>query len=297
MKFINLRYDRVSRALTTTDTDAGSVVDNATTTLHVDPIDGCVMDLVYGVVMREGTTLKGHPFSRLDSDGDAILYSDVLRACTGGALPVSLRLTWDDNRIEQSRTCILKVRHSPDADIMTEVRYSDLAMTRNSSMLWVPRWRYATGAVVVHNGAMWLALTSSTGSEPMAGSDVWVEVGGTESEDIGVLMGIRGNVQEQLDALQERIEESRDAGLRTVQVTVPRGNWVATDGGWVQTIQHIGIRADSQTRVTWERDQYLECWKADVYITAVTDGSATVMAATRPATNVTLTLTQWSETE
>lgn len=286
MKTIVLSYDRDTRTLSASDTDAGSVVDNGVTTLHVDRIPGCTMDLVYGLVLRSGTSLVGSPYSRLDDDGDAILYSNVLRACTGGALPVTLRLTYDDNTVEHSKSCILKVRFAPEADIKSTVEYSDLAMTRNSSMSWVDRWRYNKGAVAVHNGALWLALSQTKGEEPKKGSDKWVQVGGTESEDIGVLMGIRGNVQDQLDGKNSRIY--------AFDMMAAAGMWTRrADGSWAQTIYHVGLHVGHEIRVTWARESYLGCWISNVRIESIEDGSATLVADSKPDENLRITVTGW----
>ena len=286
MRTLYLTYDRAKRTLSASDDRAGSIVDNGVTTLHVDPIPGCTMDLVFGVVLRaeNGRALRGYPFSRLDSKGDAILYSDVLRACTGGALPVALRITYDNNAVESSEPCILKVHYSPDADTATQIQYSDLAMTRNSSMEWVGAWTYARGAIVTHKGAMWVAKAESLGDEPRSGSTAWKLVS-VESEKLEALDGIRGNVQEQLDAKNGRIT--------TFSITIPWPTWTETEEGWTNRVQHIGLRAGHEVRVSWNRESFLDCWTADVRVQDITDGEAVVVATSKPIANTTLTIMEW----
>jgi hypothetical protein len=288
MKTVYLTYDRVRRTLSASDDRAGSVVDNGVTTLHVDPIQGCTMDLVFGIVLRteSGKSLKGHPFSRLDAKGDAVLYSDVLRACTGGALPVALRLTYDNGTVESSEPCILKVYYSPDADVSTQVQYSDLAMTRNSSMSWVGAWTYERGAVVTHNGAIWVARAESVGEEPNIASTAWKAIS-TEPEKLSALEGIRGNVQDQLDGKNEKIT--------TFSVTIPGPSWTETEEGWVNTVQHVGFHEGHEVRVTWTRESYLDCWTADVRVLSVSDGKAVVIATSKPIANTVLTIEEWKE--
>lgn len=284
MKTIVLSYDRMTRTLSASGTDAGSVVDNATTTLHIDPIPGATMDLVFGVVIRDGDRLKRYPFSRVDANGDAVLFSDVLSACTGGALPVSLRLTYDNNAVEVSTPIILKVRMAPNADIESQVQYSDLALTRNSSLAWDERWLYSVGSVVTHQGALWLAKTSSVASEPREGSADWVRVS-ADTKAMTALEGVRGNVQQQLDAKQERI--------MTIRLAVPFGGWVKTEEGWAQTIYHVGLKGGHEVRVSWERPDYLECWVSDVRIESITDGSAVIVVTDKPQTTLSLVITEW----
>lgn len=286
MRTLYLTYDRAKRTLSASDDRAGSIVDNGVTTLHVDPIPGCTMDLVFGVVLRaeNGRALRGYPFSRLDSKGDAILYSDVLRACTGGALPVALRITYDNNAVESSEPCILKVHYSPDADTATQVQYSDLAMTRNSSMEWVGAWTYARGAIVTHKGAMWVAKAESLGDEPRSGSTAWKLVS-VESEKLEALDGIRGNVQEQLDA--------KNGKITTFTITIPWPTWTETEEGWTNRVQHVGLRAGHEVRVSWNRESFLDCWTADVRVQDITDGEAVVVATSKPIANTTLTIMEW----
>ena len=286
MRTLYLTYDRAKRTLSASDDRAGSIVDNGVTTLHVDPIPGCTMDLVFGVVLRaeNGRALRGYPFSRLDSKGDAILYSDVLRACTGGALPVALRITYDNNAVESSEPCILKVHYSPDADTSTQIQYSDLAMTRNSSMEWVGAWTYARGAIVTHKGAMWVAKAESLGDEPRSGSTAWKLVS-VESEKLEALDGIRGNVQEQLD--------SKNGRITTFSITIPWPTWTEAEDGWTNRVQHIGLRAGHEVRVSWNRESFLDCWTADVRVQDITDGEAVVMATSKPIANTTLTIMEW----
>ena len=286
MRTLYLTYDRAKRTLSASDDRAGSIVDNGVTTLHVDPIPGCTMDLVFGVVLRaeNGRALRGYPFSRLDSKGDAVLYSDVLRACTGGALPVALRITYDNNTVESSEPCILKVHYSPDADTATQIQYSDLAMTRNSSMEWVGAWTYARGAIVTHKGAMWVAKAESLGDEPRSGSTAWKLVS-VESEKLEALDGIRGNVQEQLDAKNGRIT--------TFTITIPWPTWTEAEEGWTNRVQHVGLRAGHEVRVSWNRESFLDCWTADVRVQDITDGEAVVVATSKPVANTTLTIMEW----
>lgn len=286
MRTLYLTYDRAKRTLSASDDRAGSIVDNGVTTLHVDPIPGCTMDLVFGVVLRaeNGRALRGYPFSRLDSKGDAVLYSDVLRACTGGALPVALRITYDNNTVESSEPCILKVHYSPDADTSTQVQYSDLAMTRNSSMEWVGAWTYARGAIVTHKGAMWVAKAESLGDEPRSGSTAWKLVS-VESEKLEALDGIRRNVQEQLD--------SKNGKITTFSITIPWPTWTEAEDGWTNRVQHIGLRAGHEVRVSWNRESFLDCWTADVRVQDITDGEAVVVATSKPVANTTLTIMEW----
>lgn len=288
MRTLYLTYDRAKRTLSASDDRAGSIVDNGVTTLHVDPIPGCTMDLVFGIVLRNenGRALRGYPFSRLDAKGDAVLFSDVLRACTGGALPVALRITYDNNTVESSEPCILKVYYSPDADVSTQVQYSDLAMTRNSSMEWVGAWTYARGAIVTHNGSLWVAKAESIGDEPRTASTAW-RVVSVDTEKMSALEGIRGNIQEQLDG--------KNGKLTTFSVTIPYPTWTETEEGWLNTVQHVGLRAGHEVRVSWNRESFLDCWTADVRVQSVSDGEAVVMATSKPVANTVLTITEWIE--
>lgn len=286
MKTIVLTFDRATRALSASDSDAGSVVDNGVTQLFIAPIDGCVIDIVFGVVLREGSkALRGYPFSRVDEQGYAVLYSDVLKACTNGALPISLRLTWDYGGVENSNVIVLKVRYAPDADVRTQVQYSDLAMTRNSSMEWVASWRYPKGSVVTHEGALYICTEDTVGGTPGT-SPSWLRAS-ADGEQLAMLKGVRENVQDQLDRKQERIA--------TFDLTAPFGGWAQrADGFWAQTVQHIGLHKGHEVRVMWPRDSYLTCWRADLRVESVADGSAVIVTTEKPDENATITLEEWS---
>lgn len=254
MRSITLVFDEESNHLHTDTSDAGSTVDSGVTTLHVDPIDGCVMDLVFGVMLRSEGRLVGYPFSRLDENGDAVLYSDVLSACTGGTLPVSLRMTYPDGSVRSSRQCILTVASIPDPSALTTPSYKDVIMTRNSSYAWESRWTYPEGSIVLYDGILWVASKTSKGEIPGTG-DAWINI------SVG------------------------QKPIVTFDVYLPPGSsW--TDGRY--KVEHVGFRSGQRVVVNWADEDYLDCWIANIRLSEVSDGRGTFDCDSLPERMLTL---------
>lgn len=263
MRSITFVFDEDTNRFYTDTSDAGSTVDSGVTTLHVDPIEGCVMDLVFGVMLRSEGRLQGYPFSRLDEDGNAVLYSDVLTACTGGTLPVSLRLTYPDGSVRSSQQCILTVASIPDPSVLTIPSYKDVIMTRNSSYQWEERWTYPEGAIVLYNGILWVATKTSKGEAPGSG-DSWANI------SVG----------------QKPIE--------TFDVFLPPASaW--EDRRYI--VEHVGFRAGLRVVVNWADEDYLDCWKSNVKLLEVRDGEGVFGCEDLPEKMLTLHLETYETRE
>lgn len=257
MRTITLVFDDSTGRLFTDTSDAGSTVDSGVTTLHVEPIKDCVMDLVFGVMLRSDGRLAGYPFSRLDDDGNAVLYSDVLSACTGGTLPVSLRLTYPDGAVRSSGQCILTVTSIPDPSALTTPSYKDVIMTRNSSFAWESRWTYPEGSMVIYDGILWVASKTSKGKIPGTG-DAWINI------SVG----------------QKPIE--------TFDVFLPPIGWTQGEGELTYNVGHVGFRERSYTVVHWADEDYMPCWISDIQLKTVSDGVGTFRCSEMPSRSVTL---------
>ena len=131
---------------------------------------------------------------------------------------------------------------------------------------------------------MWVAKAESLGDEPRSGSTAWKLVS-VEPEKLEALDGIRGNVQEQLDGKNGRIT--------TFSITIPWPTWTEAEEGWMNRVQHVGLRAGHEVRVSWNRESFLDCWTADVRVQDITDGEAVVVATSKPVANTTLTIMEW----
>ena len=274
MRIIELAYDRSTRTLRPSDGLAGTTVDRNVTGFHVDRIEGAEMDLVYGVVIRTDRRVRGHPFSRLDADGNAVLNSDVLSACSGGTLPVSLRITYDDGAVESSKELILSVAVVPDPLTESKVATGDLVMTRNSSWEWSPLWTYPKGAVVTHGGSIWVSLSDGNrGEEPADGSQTWSKQS-LDPATSGFLEGLRGNVQDQLDLKQGR--------TCSVRVTLTPYLW----NGGRQRVENPAFRSEWTARCSWSADTYLEAWKANVQMEEMGAGYAVFACDSVPSCNI-----------
>ena len=215
------------------------------------------MDLVFGVMLRSGGRLQGYPFSRLDANGDAVLYSDVLTACTGGTLPVSLRMTFEDGTVKSSKTCILHVSAIPDPSVLTAPAYKDVIMTRNSSYQWEPEWTYPEGAIVIYNGILWVATKTSRGEVPGSG-DSWSNI------SVG----------------QKPIE--------TFDVFLPSSGWTQGEEELTYDVNHVGFRRRFYTVVHWADEDYMPCWISDIQLKIVSDGIGTFRCSEMPSRSVTL---------
>ena len=258
MRTVNLVYDAVSNSLTADDTDAGSTVDSGVTALHVDRTDdGCTSDLVFGVMLRSGGRLQGYPFSRLDADGNAVLYSDVLSACTGGTLPVSLRMTYGDGTVKSSKTCILHVTAIPDPSVLTAPAYKDVIMTRNTSWEWAEEWSYEKGALVTYRGVLWIANRPSKGEKP-GETDAWQNV------------------------------STGQTPIETFDVFLPSSGWTEESGDLTYNVEHVGFRERFYTVVHWADEDYMPCWISDIQLKTVSDGVGTFRCSEPPSRSVTL---------
>ena len=132
MQTITLSFDRRSRALTADFDGAGTVIDDMAVVFAIAPIEGAVIEMVFGVLIRDGSR-RFHPIGRFSPDGKLTLRNQVLAACTGGTLPISLKITYDDGTVIGSRQLILDVVVVPDASQEVQDTYGDLIMMRSSS--------------------------------------------------------------------------------------------------------------------------------------------------------------------
>lgn len=155
MQTISLTYDGSTRSLTASTESAGTVVDN-NVKFEIDPVQGAVMDLVFGVrVIVEGK--RTYPFVRFDASGDASVPNDIL-ARTSGTLPVYLRIAYGDGTVEASQMLNLRVFPLPEGVEEAPQEFSDAIVVRYASWAWNASVPYALGAVVTYNGALYVSL-------------------------------------------------------------------------------------------------------------------------------------------
>ena len=174
MQTISLSYDQRTRRLTADSDGAGTTIDDCAVTFHLDPIEGCVMDLMYGVIIYDGGR-RYHPFGRFNDQGDLVLKHQVLAACTGGQLPIRLRLTYDDRRVVGSNQLFLKVDVAADSFADLAGAYGDIVMQRTDGWVWIDEWTYDQYSMVWWDGKLWLSLKDdNAGHVPGAdGSEEW----------------------------------------------------------------------------------------------------------------------------
>lgn len=271
---INLVYDTVTRLLSPTSDYAGTTVDTGVVGFHVDPIPDTTMDLVYGVIIKTDRRIRGHPFSRLDAEGNAVLYADVLSACAAGSLPVSLRVTHDSGTVESSREYIFTVSCVPSPLTDSQVSTSDLVMTRNTSWDWVQSWPYEEGALVVYNGAIYVSLAGANiGNEPTVGS-AWWQAQTLDSVTLGYLQGLTGNVQDQLDSKQDVISET--------EVSLSPMSW----DDRTQRIENPAFIAGHSARAVYSESTYMSAWEADVSLREMEDGYAVFGCSEVPTSGI-----------
>ena len=177
MQTITLSFDRRSRALTADFDGAGTVIDDMAVVFAIAPIEGAVIEMVFGVLIRDGSR-RFHPIGRFSPDGKLTLRNQVLAACTGGTLPISLKITYDDGTVIGSRQLILDVVVVPDASQEVQDTYGDLIMMRSSSWTWLPDVRYETDSFAVWDGRLWQSASDGNiGNEPSNDSEHWIQVG------------------------------------------------------------------------------------------------------------------------
>ena len=177
MQTITLTFDPRSRVLTADSDGAGTVIDDSAVTFQIEPIEGATIDLQYGVTVCDGAR-RYHPIGRFGPDGTLALRQQVLAWCTGGTLPISLRITYDDGTVVGSRQLILGVATIPDAYTDMGSGYGELLMLRGTSWDWLPDVLYSKDSFAVHDGRIWQSLKDDNrGSEPSVDSDAWMTVG------------------------------------------------------------------------------------------------------------------------
>ena len=177
MQTITLTFDPKSRILTADSDGAGTVIDDSAVTFQIEPIEGATIDLQYGVTVCDGAR-RYHPIGRFGPDGTLALRQQVLAWCTGGTLPLSLRITYEDGTVVGSRQLILDVATIPDAYTDMGSGYGELLMLRGTSWDWLPDVLYSKDSFAVHDGRIWQSLKDDNrGSEPSVDSDAWMTVG------------------------------------------------------------------------------------------------------------------------
>ena len=201
MQTISLSYDPRTRALTADSDGAGTTIDDCAVSFHIDPIEGCTMDLMYGVIIYDGGR-RYHPFGRFDQNGDLTLKHQVLAACTGGQLPIRLRLTYDDRRVIGSRQLFLDVDVAPDSFADLAGAYGDIVMQRTDGWVWIDEWTYDQYSMVWWGGKLWLSLKDdNVGHVPGAeGSEEWWDQQGVDGvsptvefeDDVLIVVDVNG---------------------------------------------------------------------------------------------------------
>ena len=177
MQTITLTFDPKSRVLTADSDGAGTVIDDSAVTFQIEPIEGATIDLQYGVIVCDGAR-RYHPIGRFGPDGTLALRQQVLAWCTGGTLPISLRITYEDGTVVGSRQLILDVATIPDAYTDMGSGYGELLMLRGTSWDWLPDVLYSKDSFAVHDGRIWQSLKDDNrGSEPSVDSAWWIPVG------------------------------------------------------------------------------------------------------------------------
>lgn len=181
MQTISLSFDQRTRQLTADSDGAGTTIDDCAVTFHLNPIEGCVMDLMYGVIIYDGGR-RYHPFGRFNAEGDLVLKHQVLAACTGGQLPIRLRLTFDDRRVVGSSQVFLGVDVAADSFADLAGAYGDIVMQRTDGWVWIDEWTYDMYSMVWWDGKLWLSLKdNNAGHTPGAdGSEEWWDQQGVD---------------------------------------------------------------------------------------------------------------------
>ena len=183
MKTIALTYDPKSNLLTADSEGAGTSIDDCATVFQlVTPITGldltdAVVELQYGVTIHDGG--RRYPGKgRFDSSYECPLSRQVLRACTGGTLPVRLRITLPNRVVRVSHQVILDVDVTVDADEDYVAAYGDVLMMRTDGWDWIEDWTYMKDSVVVHDGRFWISQADdNVGNEPSDDTTKWLVVG------------------------------------------------------------------------------------------------------------------------
>ncbi len=245
MRYIDLEYDADSRRLQLTTDLAGTSVDDRSTVFRMgdwESYPDADLDIVYGVIVRRPDTVVGYTFSRLEN-GETPVPQDVLRACVGGNLPVSLRITYhSDGRIESSLPLVLSVASIPDP-VESVHGTGDLVMTRQSGWEWMPALTYSKGAVAVWDFQIWMSRTDGNlGNEP-GKTEEWIEL----TPYIANLFRYKGNVTNaELDSVTPR--EMGDTYNITDEGRFPKGcnvTWSGTD--WDNLSVHVDTELDASS--------------------------------------------------
>ena len=118
MQTITLTFDPKSRILTADSEGAGTVIDDTAVTFKLNAVkdvpEGSTFELVCGTVLGNAGR-RYHPVLRFSDDLTVGLHHQILQTCTGGTLPISLRITMPNRVVLGSRQLILGVAVVPDA--------------------------------------------------------------------------------------------------------------------------------------------------------------------------------------
>lgn len=182
MQTITLTFDLKSRVLTADSEGAGTVIDDTAVTFKLNAVkdvpEGSTFELVCGTVLGNAGR-RYHPVLRFSDDLTVGLHHQVLQTCTGGTLPISLRITMPNRVVVGSRQLILGVAVVPDAYKDLAGAYGDVLMMRTDGWDWIEDWTYMKDSVVVHDGRFWISqVDDNTGNEPSDDDTTkWLVVG------------------------------------------------------------------------------------------------------------------------
>ena len=182
MQTITLTFDPKSRVLTADSEGAGTVIDDTAVTFKLNAVkdvpEGSTFELVCGTVLGNAGR-RYHPVLRFSDDLTVGLHHQVLQTCTGGTLPISLRITMPNRVVVGSRQLILGVAVVPDAYKDLAGAYGDVLMMRTDGWDWIEDWTYMKDSVVVHDGRFWISQADdNVGNEPSDDDTTkWLVVG------------------------------------------------------------------------------------------------------------------------
>ena len=216
MQTITLTFDPKSRVLSADSEGAGTVIDDTAVVFKLNAVkdvpEGSTYELVCGTVLGNAGR-RYHPVLRFSDDLAVGLHHQVLQTCTGGTLPISLRITTPSRVVIGSRQLILGVAVVPDAYSDLAGAYGDVLMMRTDGWDWMEDWTYMKDSVVVHDGRFWISqVDDNVGNEPSDDDTTkWIVVG---------VDGLSPTVEWQDDVL---VVTDADGEHRSPPLTGPQG--------------------------------------------------------------------------
>lgn len=182
MRTLLISYNSQTGVISSGDIPSATVNDNNSVLVRVEglPEDILQASLLYGIRVKAKDGKTFYPFSEL-TDGETTIPNTVLSQCNSGKLPISVKVLYSDQTVEQSVNYLtLRVETLPDGEREMMDSFPDEIMTRGKAWEWIDSWTYSKGAVATHEGYIYVSIEDNNRGEVPGESPYWVAAKGGE---------------------------------------------------------------------------------------------------------------------